>query len=65
MGRPNLAKACGVHVSLVSQWATERRPVAAHHCLPIEQATAGAITRYELRPDVFGQAPNAPVHEAA
>lgn len=43
--------------SLVSQWATGRRPVAAHHCLAIEQATDRSITRYQLRPDVFGAMP--------
>lgn len=30
----------------------------AHHCLAIEEATGGKVTRYQLRPDVFGPAPN-------
>lgn len=50
--------------SLVSQWATGRRPVAAHHCLAIEQATQGVVTRYQLRPDVFGTPDNDLIHEA-
>lgn len=29
----------------------------------IEQATNGAVTRYDLRPDVFGPAPTAPADE--
>lgn len=54
LGASELARHLGVSVSLVSQWAHGRRPVAAHHCIPIEQATEGKVTRYELRPDVFG-----------
>lgn len=30
----------------------------------IEQATDGRVTRYELRPDVFGKSPNAPAEQA-
>ncbi len=33
------------------------RQVPAEHCAAIERATAGAVSRYELRPDVFGPAP--------
>lgn len=52
-----LAKAISVPPALVWQWLNGRRPVAARHCIPIETATSGAVTRYDLRPDVFGQAP--------
>lgn len=52
-----LATALNVKPALVSQWVTGHRPVAAHHCLPIEQATGGQVTRHDLRPDVFGPAP--------
>jgi DNA-binding transcriptional regulator YdaS (Cro superfamily) len=38
----------------ISQWVTKRRPLPAKHCLKIEAMTEGVITRYELRPDVFG-----------
>ena len=31
----------------------------AEYCLAIEAATSGAVTRYALRPDVFGRAPRA------
>ncbi|HET7592549.1 MAG TPA: helix-turn-helix domain-containing protein [Rhodanobacteraceae bacterium] len=54
-----LATAAGVTAGMVSQWVNGVRPVAAHHCIRIEQATQGAVTRYELRPDVFGEAPPA------
>ena len=56
-GQANLATALSIHPSLVSQWVTGRRPVAANHVLGIEKATQGAVTRHDLRPDVFGAAP--------
>lgn len=49
-----LAAAIGVHESAVSLWKTARRVVPAQYCIPIEVATEGAVTRYQLRPDVFG-----------
>jgi len=56
-GQRALAQHLGVHPALVSQWATGHRPVAAHHVLAIESATG--VSRYELRPDVFGDPPEA------
>ena len=56
-GQVALAKVLGVNPSLISQWVTKRLNVAARHCLAIEQATAGKVTRHDLRPDVFGPAP--------
>lgn len=50
----DIAAACGVHFSAVSYWL-RRNQVPAIHCLAIERFTSGQITRYELRPDVFGQ----------
>lgn len=60
-GQRELAEAVGVHRSLVSQWATGRRPVAAKHAIPIETVTGGVVTRHDLRPEVFGPAPGAHV----
>lgn len=57
-GARRLADEIGVHPSLVSQWATDRRPMAARHAIPVEKATGGAVTRHELCPDVFGPAPD-------
>lgn len=57
-GQKALADALKIKPAMVWQWVNGHRPVAAHHCLPIEQATSGAITRHDLRPDVFG-APSA------
>lgn len=50
-----LARALGVPQSLPSAWAaadtSKRRPVPVHHCLAIERATHGAVTRRDLRPN--------------
>lgn len=48
---------------MASGWRGRRVP--AERCLAIEQATGGAVTRYELRPDIFGQAPAGETPEAA
>lgn len=48
-----LASKLGTYQSKVSNWKA-RGGVPAKWCLAIEQATDGAITRYDLRPDVFG-----------
>jgi len=49
-----LAKRISVSPQIVNQWVTGKRPVPAHHCIAIEEATGGAVTRYDLGPDVFG-----------
>ncbi|WP_407459903.1 transcriptional regulator [Xanthomonas campestris] len=54
-GQRALANALNVHPAMVSQWATARRPVAAHHVLVIETCTG--VSRHALRPDVFGPIP--------
>ncbi|WP_406828140.1 helix-turn-helix domain-containing protein [Microbulbifer sp. ARAS458-1] len=60
-----LAHALGLkYQSSISQWVTGRRPVPPMQCLPIEKATGGAVTRYELRPDVFGPAPDGELKKA-
>lgn len=54
-----LARLLKISPVLISQWAGGSRRVPAERCLPIEEATNGAVTRYELRPDVFGKSPKA------
>lgn len=56
-GSPAFARKLDLNPGLVWQWVNNKRPVAAQHCIAIETATSGAVTRYELRPDVFGEAP--------
>jgi DNA-binding transcriptional regulator YdaS (Cro superfamily) len=42
----------------ISLWLhRDRQGVPAEFCLAVEQATGGLVTRYELRPDVFGEPP--------
>jgi DNA-binding transcriptional regulator YdaS (Cro superfamily) len=55
-GQANLAKAIGVSASFVNQWVTGVRPVPPTRCRSVEEATGGAVTRFDLRPDVFGDA---------
>lgn len=38
----------------VSQWCNGVRKVPPRHCRRIEQATDGAVTASDLRPDIFG-----------
>lgn len=46
-----LAKAIGVPAPLMSQWRTGARPIPIDRCPAIEQATNGAVTRKDLRPN--------------
>lgn len=52
----DLARAVGVVPMAVSQWR-KRKQVPAERCLQIEAATAGKVTRYDLRPDIYGKQP--------
>lgn len=47
----SLARLLGVSAVLISQWRTFSRPVPVIHCVAIERATNGAVTRQDLRPD--------------
>lgn len=51
-----LADALGCRQPFVNKMLKTGR-VPAERCLPIERITNGAVTRYELRPDVFGESP--------
>lgn len=51
-----LARAIGVKQAHVWYWLNKAKQVPAEHVLPIERATEGAVTRHELRPDLFGTA---------
>lgn len=52
-----LAKGIGVSAPFINDLLHARKRVPAELCAAIERATNGAVTRYELRPDVFGEAP--------
>lgn len=56
-----LAQALGLKPMAISQW--RKRRVPAERCRSVSEATGGLVTVYELRPDVFGQAPDAPLND--
>ena len=49
-----LARQLGVSTMTVSKWT--RDGVPPHRALEIEKLTDGAVTRQDLRPDLFGLA---------
>ena len=51
-----LAEAIGATQPFVSQWVRNERPVSPKFARKIEEVTNGVVTRYQLRPDVFGDA---------
>lgn len=54
VGTPSeFARAIQEKPQTVNNW--RRRGVPAEKCRAIEEATAGAVTAAELRPDVFGE----------
>ena len=52
-----LARRIGKSPAHVAQWLRRGR-VGPTVCIAIETAVGGQVTRYELRPDVFGQPPH-------
>lgn len=50
-----LAAALRIKSPSISEWRLRGR-VPAVRCIPIESVTKGVITRYQLRPDIFGNA---------
>ena len=49
-GVGKLALLLGVRQSTVSNWKSRATPIPVEHCAAIEQATAGAVRRWDLRP---------------
>lgn len=56
-GQSALARQLSISQGLVWQWLNGKQAVTAERCVAIESATEGAITRHDLRPDVFGPTP--------
>lgn len=46
-----LASLLNVKQPTVSEWSRGERPVPIERCVDIERATAGAVRRWDLRPD--------------
>jgi DNA-binding transcriptional regulator YdaS (Cro superfamily) len=63
-GQVALAEKIGKGQSTVSLWRRQRR-VPAEYCRAIETATGGAVTRHELRPDIFDEPPAKPAKRSA
>ena len=55
-GQSNLARKIGISKQFMGQIVKGTRPLPPTLCIPIERACDAAVTRYELRPDVFGSA---------
>lgn len=54
-GQAELAKRLNISPQAVNKWI-KRGLVPPERVLEVERLTNGAVTRYELRPDVFGTA---------
>jgi DNA-binding transcriptional regulator YdaS (Cro superfamily) len=48
------AEACGVSQGLISQFLSGAKKPGWKTCKKIELLTHGQVTRYQLRPDIFG-----------
>jgi len=46
-----LATKLAITPVLINQWANGKRPIPPERCVEIERATAGEVTRRDLRPD--------------
>ena len=51
-----LARRIGKKQAHVWNWLNRDKEVPAESVLSIEAATAGKVTRHDLRPDIFGKA---------
>lgn len=48
----------------VWSWLHRTKLAPPEFCISIENATNGVVTRYDLRPDIFGHAPKTEVEAA-
>jgi len=48
----------------ISAWLRRHKKIPAQVAIPIERLTNGLVTRYDLRPDVFGDSPNTMHHKS-
>ncbi|MGQ3674276.1 transcriptional regulator [Xanthobacter sp. TB0139] len=56
-----LAQAAGCSQQQISFLLSRARRISAEMALRIEAATDGAVSRHDLRPDVFGAGPEATI----
>lgn len=55
-GQSELARRISAKQQTVHYWVAVAGKAAAEYARPIEFAVDGQVTRYQLRPDVFGEA---------
>lgn len=53
-GQTTLANLLGVTQGAVWQWLNGYQRITAERAIEIERVTQGAVSKHELRPDVFG-----------
>lgn len=58
-GQTKLAEKIGLSQQRVSYWRKAKNGVPAEYARDIEEACNGAVTRQQLRPDIFGPAESA------
>ena len=49
-----IARICGITPPAVNCW----KRIPSERCIELERASEGAVTRHDMRPDVFGPAPD-------
>ncbi|MGE7136189.1 transcriptional regulator [Luteibacter sp. NPDC031894] len=58
-----LAARLGIKSPSITGWRNRKR-IPSERCIALEEVTGGQVTRYEMRPDVFGAgAPHAPAEQ--
>jgi DNA-binding transcriptional regulator YdaS (Cro superfamily) len=57
-GQSELARRIGKTQGHISSWLRREGKVPAECALAVEGACEGAVTRYDLRPDIFGPPPS-------
>jgi TorA maturation chaperone TorD/DNA-binding transcriptional regulator YdaS (Cro superfamily) len=58
-GQTQLARLLGVKQAHVWHWLNRAERIPAEYVLAIEEATGGAVSRHDLRPDLYPRAPAA------
>jgi DNA-binding transcriptional regulator YdaS (Cro superfamily) len=53
VSQAQFARKVGVTPGAVWQWLNDEARISAEKVLPIERATDGAVTRHDLRPDLY------------
>lgn len=52
-----LAEACKVSQQQISYLLNEAKAISAEMAAKVHEATTGAVSKHDLRPDIFGEAP--------